>query len=65
MSRDVPIEKIRSNTEFKLRFTSPATEELASSLKEWLRVYGRAMHKNYWAMVTFIKCRLLCMLMSF
>ena len=33
MSRDVPIEKIRSNTEFKLRFTSPSIEELASSFR--------------------------------
>ena len=39
MSRDILIEKIRSNTEFKLRFTSPSIEELASSLKEWLQVY--------------------------
>jgi len=29
MSCDVPIKKIRSNTEFKLRFTSPSIEELA------------------------------------
>ena len=33
MSRDIPIEKIRSNTEFKLRFTSPSIEELASSFR--------------------------------
>ena len=29
-SRDVPIEKIGANTEFKLSFTSPSIEELAS-----------------------------------
>jgi len=30
-SRDVPIEKIGANTEFKLSFTIPSIEELASS----------------------------------
>ena len=30
-SRDVPIEKIGANTEFKLSFTSPSIEVLASS----------------------------------
>ena len=30
-SRDVPIEKIGADTEFKLSFTSPSIEELASS----------------------------------
>ena len=32
-SRDVPIEKIGANTEFKLSFTSPSIEELASSFR--------------------------------
>jgi hypothetical protein len=32
-SRDVPIEKISTNTKFKLSFTSPSIEELASSFR--------------------------------
>ena len=32
MSRDVPIEKIHSNTEFKLRFTSPSIEDVTIKL---------------------------------
>ena len=32
-SRDVLIEKISANTEFKLSFTSPSIEELASSFR--------------------------------
>jgi len=37
-SHDVPIEKIVTNTEFKLSFTSPSTiEELASSFRTDLR----------------------------
>jgi len=33
MSRDIPIEKIRVNTGFKLRFTSPSIEELPRLLE--------------------------------
>jgi len=33
MSCDIPIEKIHVNTGFKLSFTSPSIEELASSFR--------------------------------
>jgi hypothetical protein len=32
-SRDILVEKISANTEFKLSFTSPSIEELASSFR--------------------------------
>ena len=33
MSHGIPIEKISANTEFKVSFTSPSIEELASSFR--------------------------------